>query len=88
MSLGADGVILIFEQVVADFYRPIEAVATRAGCKTFALDPVTRILYTMAPAGSRNLRGNEISFAPDSEPFYPNAWQAGSQTVFAFVPTH
>jgi hypothetical protein len=89
VSCGADATLIIFEQAAGGAsYRPLEAVATRTGARTLALDGASRRVFTMAPAGSAVLGGQPISAALNgSEPFYPNRWTAGSFEVLSYTPS-
>lgn len=81
MSLGSAATVLIFEQVTPAFYRPVEALATRPGAKTMAVDRGNRAVYAVAPSGTANLAGLPIDTSPDAEPFYPSKWAPGSYTA-------
>jgi len=89
VSCGADATIVVFEQSLdGKGYRPLEAIATRPGAKTLAMDAARRRLFTMAPAGSKQFSGGgAISDSLDgSEPFYPTVWSANTFTALAYSP--
>jgi len=92
VSCGGDASIMIFEQAPGGLaYRPLEAIATRPGAKTMAVDPVRRLVFTAAPSGSANYRGRPLQAGPGiaaSELSYPNTWQAGSFQLMVYQPVN
>ena len=93
LSCGADAVILVFEVTASgSVVRPMEGIATMPGAKTLAVDPTSRTIFTVAPRGSRNLTGVDLSIggsaaAQSAENFYPSTWTADSYTLLAFSPS-
>ena len=92
VSCGGDATIMVFEQAPGGgAYRPLEAIATRPGAKTMAVDPVRRLVFTAVPSGSANYRGNPLASGPGKaadELSYPNTWQAGSFTLLVYQPVN
>ena len=100
ISCAGDPVILVFEQLAGGrAYRPLEAIATRVGTKTLAVDPLRGVIWTVAPAGIWNLGqtlkdvGGQLTAdavaatAFGFELFYPaspGSWQPGTFTLFAY----
>jgi hypothetical protein len=57
LSCGTDSSVILFEQLAGGAsYRPLEAIATRLGAKTLAVDPARRVVYTYAPSGVRRIK--------------------------------
>ena len=92
VSCGGDATIMVFEQAPGGgAYRPLEAIATRPGAKTMAVDPVRRLVFTAVPSGSANYRGRPLASGPGKaadELSYPNTWQAGSFTLLTYQPVN
>ena len=66
---GIDAVTVIFEQVDKDTYKPIEAMSTRPGVRSFAYDQKTKRLYAVTAEGSADF-SKKVNTAVG--PFYPN----------------
>jgi DNA-binding beta-propeller fold protein YncE len=78
---GVDAVIVIFEQVDKDAYKPIEALQTRPGVRTLALDPKSKRLYSVTAEGSADF-GKKVNTAVG--PFYPNTFFPNTFQVLTF----
>ena len=78
---GIDAVMVIFEQVDKDTYKPIEALTTRPGVRTLALDPKSKRLYSVTAEGSADF-GKKVNTAVG--PFYPNTFFPNTFTVLTY----
>jgi len=71
----------VFEQVSANVYRPVEALGTRSGLRTLALDPKRQKLHAVVAEGSADA-GRKILTAVS--PFYANSFFPDTFTVLTF----
>jgi hypothetical protein len=78
---GVDAVLVIFEQVDKDTYKPVEALQTRPGVRTLALDPKSKRLYSVTAEGSADF-GKKVNSAVG--PFYPNTFFPNTFQVLTF----
>jgi len=81
LANGVGAVLNVFEQVNADTYRPVEALGTRSGVRTLAIDRATKKLYSVVAEGSADT-GKKILTAVG--PFYANTFFANTFAVLTF----
>ena len=83
----AANVVVIQQHVVsgADSYAVREAIVTKPGARTLTFDPVSGVIYTMAPDGRYDPRQ---PYDPDAwgVSFFPNVWYSNTLEVIALAP--
>ncbi len=82
LANGVGAVLNVFEQVDADTYRPVEALGTRSGLRTLAVDPASHKLHAVAAEGSADFAKKITTTV---SPFYANTFRADSFTVYTFA---
>lgn len=80
---GVNAVINIFEQKDANTYSQIEALGTRAGVRTLALDPKGQVLYGVAAEGTADYSKKVLTGV---SPFYANTFFADTFRVLSYTP--
>lgn len=78
---GVDAVMVIFEQVDRDTYKVVEALQTKPGIRTLALDPKLKRIYSVTAEGSADF-AKKVNSAVG--PFYPNTFFPNTFQVITY----
>jgi hypothetical protein len=70
-SNGVDGNLVVIDQVNADTYKLSEALGTRPGARSMAMDPRTKRIFTVTAEGTQD-QGKKVNRGPGY--FYPNTF--------------
>lgn len=81
LANGVGAVINVFEQLDADTYKPVEALGVRSGVRALAIDPKTKLLYSVMAEGSADMSKKIITTVG---PFYANTFRPNTFTVLTF----
>jgi len=78
---GVNANLSVFEQVDADTYRPLEALGTRAGVRTVAMDHDAKKIYAVAAEGSADYSKKILTAV---SPYYANTFFPNTFTVLTY----
>ncbi len=78
---GVSANLNVFEQDGADSYKPVEALGTRAGMRTMAMDHKAKTIYAVTAEGSADASKKILTTV---SPFYANTFFPNSFTVLTF----
>ena len=78
---GVSANLNVFEQDGADSYKPVEALGTRAGMRTMAMDHKSKAIYAVTAEGSADASKKILTAV---SPFYANTFFPNSFTVLTF----
>jgi hypothetical protein len=78
---SVNAVLNVFEQVNADTYKPVEALGTRAGVRTIAMDSKTKKIYAVTTEGSADYAKK---ITTSVSPYYANTFFNDTFTVLTF----
>ena len=87
-SSGVAGNVVVIQQHTTggvDAYAVREAIVTKQGARTLTFDPVSGVIYTMAPDGRYD---PAQPYNPDAfgVAFFPNVWYPNTLEVIALAP--
>jgi DNA-binding beta-propeller fold protein YncE len=66
---GVDGTLIIYDQIDANTYKLSEALGTRCGARTMAMDPKTKKIFMVTAEGTQD-QSKKVNRGPSY--FYPN----------------
>jgi hypothetical protein len=78
---GIDAVMVIFEQVDKDTYKAVEALQTKPGIRTMAIDPKSKRIYSVTVEGSADF-AKKVNTGVG--PFYPNTFFPNTFQVITY----
>jgi hypothetical protein len=78
---GVDALMVIFEQVDKDNYKPVEALGTRPGVRAFAYDYKLKRIYSVTAEGYADF-SKKVNTAV--APFYPNTFHPNTFSILTY----
>lgn len=82
LSNGINAVLNVFEQVDVDNYKPVDAMGTRAGVRTMAMDAKTKKIYAVVSEGSADYTKKVLTAV---SPYYANTFFDNKFTVLTIT---